>query len=290
MCGVPFHAADGYIARLVKKGLPRRHLRAGGGPEEGQGARQARGRARRLAGHADRRRVSRCARAGLPDGASCPTRRRPGYRRRAARPLHRRIHRRRIPRAGRAPGAGRRDRGAAAARDRRARPTRRSPSPCSRNLRLQAAGDHGRAWTFESEAARRALLDQMQTQALEGFGLDDRTGRRSGGWRAGPLSARHAEGRPRARPRDRVPQPAPTAWSIDPTTLKHLEVIAGSGGRPRRIAAARDRSHDHADGRPPAPRWLLRPLCRARAHPGSSRRGRRVRLPAAPNAPSFARR
>ena len=48
MCGVPFHAADGYLAKLVKKGLPRRDLRAGRRPEEGQGTRQARGRPRRL--------------------------------------------------------------------------------------------------------------------------------------------------------------------------------------------------------------------------------------------------
>ncbi len=39
MCGVPFHAADGYIARLVTQGLSRRHLRAGRGSEEGQGPR-----------------------------------------------------------------------------------------------------------------------------------------------------------------------------------------------------------------------------------------------------------
>jgi DNA mismatch repair ATPase MutS len=60
MCGVPYHAADGYITRLVKQGLPRRHLRAGRGPEEGQGRRQARGGARRVARHADRRQLSRC--------------------------------------------------------------------------------------------------------------------------------------------------------------------------------------------------------------------------------------
>ena len=46
-CAVfPYHAADGYIARLVQEGVPRRHLRAGRGSEEGQGRRQARSRAR----------------------------------------------------------------------------------------------------------------------------------------------------------------------------------------------------------------------------------------------------
>ena len=38
MCGVPFHAVDGYIARLVKKGLPRRDLRSGRGSAQGQRA------------------------------------------------------------------------------------------------------------------------------------------------------------------------------------------------------------------------------------------------------------
>ena len=68
MCGVPFHAVDGYIARLVKKRLPRRDLRSGRGSAQGQGHRQARGRPRRLAGHADRRQLPRRARAGVPDG------------------------------------------------------------------------------------------------------------------------------------------------------------------------------------------------------------------------------
>ena len=68
MCGVPFHAADGYIARLVKQGLPRRRLRAGRGPAQGQGPRQARSRPRGLARHAHRRRLSRRPRAGVPGG------------------------------------------------------------------------------------------------------------------------------------------------------------------------------------------------------------------------------
>ena len=66
MCGVPFHAADGYIARLVRKGFRVAVVRAGRGSEEGQGARPARSRPRRLARHADRRRLSRGARAGVP--------------------------------------------------------------------------------------------------------------------------------------------------------------------------------------------------------------------------------
>ena len=40
MCGVPYHAAEGYIARLIQKRLPRSHLRTDGGsrPREKAGA------------------------------------------------------------------------------------------------------------------------------------------------------------------------------------------------------------------------------------------------------------
>ena len=68
MCGVPFHAVDGYIARLVKKGFRVAICDQVEDPAQGQGPRQARGRARRLARHADRRRLPRRARAGVPDG------------------------------------------------------------------------------------------------------------------------------------------------------------------------------------------------------------------------------
>ena len=63
MCGVPHHALDTYLARLVKKGISRRHLRSGRRPEKSQGHRQARDRARRVARHADRFAASRRARA-----------------------------------------------------------------------------------------------------------------------------------------------------------------------------------------------------------------------------------
>lgn len=42
MCGVPYHSAEGYIAKLVRQGLQDRHLRAGRGSEKGQGPGQAR--------------------------------------------------------------------------------------------------------------------------------------------------------------------------------------------------------------------------------------------------------
>ena len=71
MCGVPFHAADGYIARLVKKGFRVAICEQVEDPEEGQGAGPARSRPRRVAGDAHRCQLSRGARAGVPDGDCC---------------------------------------------------------------------------------------------------------------------------------------------------------------------------------------------------------------------------
>ena len=93
MCGVPFHAADGYIARLVKKGFRVAICEQVEDPEEGQGTGPARSRARRLAGNADRCQLSRRARAGVPDGDCGDRIARAGLRRRADRPLHRRVQR-----------------------------------------------------------------------------------------------------------------------------------------------------------------------------------------------------
>ena len=74
MCGVPIHRADEYLQRLIKRGLPRRRLRAARGSGRGaqarlQGGRAPRRRAPRHARHADRGHAARCQGAQLPDGA-----------------------------------------------------------------------------------------------------------------------------------------------------------------------------------------------------------------------------
>jgi DNA mismatch repair protein MutS len=55
MCGVPFHALDTYLGRLVRKGYRVAICEQVEDPQESQGHRQARGHARRLAGHVHRR-------------------------------------------------------------------------------------------------------------------------------------------------------------------------------------------------------------------------------------------
>ena len=46
---------------------------------------------------------------------------------------------------------------------------------------------------------------------------------------------------------------------IDPMTLRHLEVVEGADGSRAGSLLARARSHDHADGRPHAPRVAASP-------------------------------
>ena len=220
MCGVPFHAADGYIARLVKKGFRVAIC------EQVEDPKKAKGLVRREVvrvvspGTLTDAELSRRARAGVPDGdrrrrLTGPRPATADVRRRAARPLDRRVHDRRIPRRRRAAGAGRRDRGAAAARDRRARRTPTSPTtlpPRSRACRLPVTTAD--AWTLRarSRAARaaRSAEDARRSRASASTAAP-RAIQAAGGLVA--LPARHAEGRPRARPRDHATGPAPTACS-----------------------------------------------------------------------------
>ena len=206
MCGVPYHAADGYIARLVQEGLPRRRLRAGGGSEEGQGARPARSRARGLARHADRRRLSRCARAGVPDGDLPRCQPAPGFgvalldlstgEFTAAEYTGRRRRARRWPTSS----------SVLRPREIVAPPASTTPRRSVAELRLEARADAGgrldvRVRGGAAHAARRSCRRRRCTGSASTTAPAAVPRRR----RAGAVPARHAEGGPRARPRDRVP-------------------------------------------------------------------------------------
>ena len=135
MCGVPYHAADGYIARLVRKGFRVAIC------EQVEDPRKAKGLVRRevvrvvTPGTLTDSALSRRARAGVPAGASCVPPRRP-HRRGAARPDDRRVHGRRVRRRRGPSGAERRALGAASARGHRGEraASRRAPA------RADAAG------------------------------------------------------------------------------------------------------------------------------------------------------
>ena len=306
------------------EGLPRCDLRAGRGPAQGQGPRQARGGSRRLARHADRRHLSGSTRAGVPDvdcraGAARPTRS-PSEGERADRVSRRIRHRaedgrpgghlsqpadERSPSAltrgsddvfgvalidlstgeftaaeirGRRPaGAERRNRGIAPARARAGRLGILDSLPEIAQLQVPVTTAEG--WSFELEAARRTLLEQLKTQGLEGFGLDGRAVAMQAAGGLVTLSARHTEGRPRARPRREPQDRSRSASSIDPITLRHLEVLGGSEGGPQgSLLHEIDRTVTSMGGRL-LRAWLRPPARIAGAHPRPARRRRGAGVP-----------
>ena len=91
MCGVPYHAGDGYIARLVKKGFRVAVCEQMEDPKKAKGLVRREVVAGGLARHVDRCQLPRCARAGVLMGIA-PAHPGPGYRRGAARFVHRRVH------------------------------------------------------------------------------------------------------------------------------------------------------------------------------------------------------
>jgi len=115
------------------------------------------------------------------------------------------------------------------------------------------------AWSFEPEAARRALLDQLKTHGLDGFGLD---GHIAAIQAAGGLVAYLRETQKADLAHVRVVTYKTTAECllIDPITLKHLEVLTGSdGGLQGSLLNEIDRTVTSMGGRM-LRSWLLRPL------------------------------
>ena len=115
-------------------------------------------------------------------------------------------------------------------------------------------------WSFEPESARRVLLDQFKTHGLEGFGLE---GRVAAVQAAGGLLAhlRDTQKADLAHVRTIVYKVSTEYLVIDPITLKHLEVVSGSDGGPQgSLLNEIDRTVTPMGGRM-LRAWLLRPLC-----------------------------
>ncbi len=115
------------------------------------------------------------------------------------------------------------------------------------------------AWAFDLEAARRALLDQLQAGGLEGFGLDRKPAAVSA---AGALVhyLRSTQKADLAHVRAIAYRQRADALLIDPTTLKHLEIVEGSeGGRDGSLLDELDRTVTSMGSRL-LRSWLLRPL------------------------------
>jgi DNA mismatch repair protein MutS len=114
-------------------------------------------------------------------------------------------------------------------------------------------------WMFEKESARRTLLTQLQAGGLEGFGLD---GREAAVSAAGALvhHLRTTQKVDLAHVRAITYRPRADALLVDPTTLEHLEIIEGADGdRDGSLLDEIDRTMT-AVGSRLMRSWLLRPL------------------------------
>jgi DNA mismatch repair protein MutS len=257
MCGVPFHAADGYIARLVRKGFRVAVVEQMEDPKKAKGL--------------VRREVVRVVSPGTLTDAGYLDAREPAFLMALA-PLH--------------PGPGfgvalldlstgefstaeyiGAD-GHAALCDELAvlRPREilapagfEAASALLASSRIEARLTDAEPWTFEYESARRSLLGQLKAQTLQGFGLDDRPAAVSA---AGALvqHLRDTQKADLAHVRDVTFRTGADCLLVDLTTLRNLEVIeASDGGRAGSLLHEIDRSITPMGGRL-LRGWLLRPL------------------------------
>jgi DNA mismatch repair protein MutS len=114
-------------------------------------------------------------------------------------------------------------------------------------------------WTFDVESARRTLVDQFRTGGLGGFGLD----RHDAAVAAAGALVHHLRGTQMvdlAHVRSIAFRQRADALLIDPTTLKHLEVLEGAeGGRDGSLLREIDATVTSIGSRL-LRSWLLRPL------------------------------
>ena len=126
--------------------------------------------------------------------------------------------------------------------------------------RLQMLVTSAEPWAFEPEAARQMLLDQFRVHGLEGFGLGDRPAAvgAAGGLLSHLRGTQHAD---LAHVRTVSFKATTDCLIVDPVTLRHLEVLTGSeGGLKGSLLHDIDRTVTGMGGRM-LRAWLLRPLC-----------------------------
>jgi len=114
-------------------------------------------------------------------------------------------------------------------------------------------------WTFEPDRARVTLLEQLQAASLTGYGLEDAPAAVAA---AGAVVAyvRETQGGDVGHVRDIARRITADALHIDPVTLRHLNVVEGpEGGRSGSLLDAIDRTTTAMGGRR-LRAWLTRPL------------------------------
>src|SRR5687768_11366582 len=126
--------------------------------------------------------------------------------------------------------------------------------------RLQLPVTMAEPWGFEAESACRTLLDQLKAHGLEGFGLDGHPAaiQAAGGLLTHLRATQKAD---LAHVRTVTFKTVADCLIVDPITLKHLEVVTGSDGAVRgSLLHEIDRTVTVMAGRL-LRGWLLRPLC-----------------------------
>ena len=254
MCGVPHHAADGYLARLVKKGFRVAICEQVEDPKKAKGL--------------VKREVVRVVSPGTLTDANYLEAREPAYLMSII-PLGDLIGAALIDvstgefTAAEYRGAD----GLQALADEIAVLRPREIVVSSRDVleklpeiaRLQLPVTVADGWSFDPEAARRTLLDQLKTHGLEGFGLEHRVAAVQA---AGGLVAylRDTQKADLAHVRAISFKAIADGLIVDPITLKHLEVLTGSeGGVQGSLLHEIDRTVTSMAGRL-LRAWLLRPL------------------------------
>ena len=127
------------------------------------------------------------------------------------------------------------------------------------SLRLPSRVTSVEPWSFEAEAARRTLLAQVQTHSLHGFGLEEHAAAVSA---AGALVQylRDTQKADLAHIREVVYRTGADCLIVDPTTLRNLEIVeAADGGRTGSLLHEIDRTVTSMGARL-LRAWLLRPL------------------------------
>jgi DNA mismatch repair protein MutS len=256
MCGVPYHAGDGYIARLVKKGFRVAVCEQMEDPKKAKGV--------------VRREVVRVVSPGTLTDAGYLDAREPAFMMAVA-PAH--------------PGgygvalldlstgefttaeyAGLGGRQALADELAVLRPREivapagfGEPAALVEEQRIETRLTVAEPWTFDFESARRTLLTQLQTQNLAGFGLEDHPAAIAA---AGALVhyLRDTQKADLAHVREVTFRAGSDCVVIDPTTLRTLEVVeSADGGRTGSLLHEIDRTVTSMGSRL-LRAWLLRPL------------------------------